>query len=50
VVADIPTDGCVQASYDVRPVAEVRKPESLSNQESLTDEEAMVLTFPAVPV
>ena len=50
VVAEIPSDGWVQASYEVRPVAEVRKPESLLNQESCTEEDAMVFTFPFVPV
>ena len=40
----------MKASYEVRPVAEVRKPESLLNQERLMDEEAVVLTWPLVPM
>ena len=44
VVALTPADGWVNGSYEVNPVALVRNPESLLNQESLTDDEAMVLT------
>ena len=40
----------MKASYEVKPVEDVRKPESLLNQESWMDEEAMVFTLPRDPM
>ena len=48
VVAEPPYAGCVHASYDWR--AEVKNPASLLNQDSLTDDEAMVFACPLLPV